>query len=188
MQEDNKDVYPIEIKSYILGNEEINAVNARDVHKFLGNKRQFSDWIKQRISDTQAELNYDYFILPQNLELEDEESDEATENTDLGLISQNCEIKKRGGDRRSIDYIITLDLAKEFAMLEKNAKGKEIRRYFITFEKKIKEYVKSFDERLKEQRRWTKQLQERLDSFSNYFRAIEVKREYEALKKAGYID
>ena len=34
-----------------------------------------------------------------------------------------------------MDYIITLDLAKEFSMLEKNQNGKTMRRYFINFEK-----------------------------------------------------
>ncbi len=38
-----------------------------------------------------------------------------------------------------MDYIIKLDTAKEMAMLERNEKGKQVRRYFIQVEKKYKE-------------------------------------------------
>lgn len=38
-----------------------------------------------------------------------------------------------------IDHIIKLDTAKEMAMLERNEKGKQVRRYFIQVEKKYKE-------------------------------------------------
>lgn len=38
-----------------------------------------------------------------------------------------------------IEYIIKLDTAKEMAMLERNDKGKQVRKYFIEIEKKYKE-------------------------------------------------
>ncbi|MCG7576795.1 MULTISPECIES: antA/AntB antirepressor family protein [unclassified Halomonas] len=37
----------------------------------------------------------------------------------------------RGGDRRSIDYHLTIGMAKELAMIENNAMGRKVRRYFI---------------------------------------------------------
>jgi phage anti-repressor protein len=91
------------------------AVNARDLHEFLGCKQQFADWIKIRIK------TYEF-----------------VENEDFILISQNYEIKKsHGGDRRSIDYALTLDCAKELCMVENNEQGRIARKYFIECEKKV---------------------------------------------------
>lgn len=44
----------------------------------------------------------------------------------------------RGGDRRSKSYFLSLDVAKHFAMLERNEKGFEVRQYFVEFEKQAK--------------------------------------------------
>lgn len=44
---------------------------------------------------------------------------------------------QHGGNRRSIDYHLTLDMAKELAMVEKNDKGQQARRYFIYCEKQL---------------------------------------------------
>lgn len=42
------------------------------------------------------------------------------------------------GGRPEIDYLLTIDTAKEMAMLEENETGREIRRYFITKEKELR--------------------------------------------------
>lgn len=91
-------------------------VDARKLHHFLEVGRHYQSWISERI-ETYA------FV----------------ENEDF-LISQNGEIKSgRGGDRRSIEYHITLDMAKELAMVERNEKGKQARRYFIQCEARLRE-------------------------------------------------
>ena len=90
------------------------TVNARELHAFLGSKRQFADWINERIQ------KYGF-----------------VENQDFVIFSQNCE-KPKGG-RPAKEFALTLDMAKELAMVENNDKGREARRYFIECERRVKE-------------------------------------------------
>ena len=87
-------------------------VYGTELHKVLMVKSKYADWVKNRLNDC-----------------------DAIENEDFEAFSKNLE--KYG--RPSIDHIIKLDTAKEMAMLERNKKGKEVRRYFIQVEKKYKE-------------------------------------------------
>ena len=87
------------------------TVSARELHTFLEVNTKFADWIKNRINE------YDF-----------------VENQDFISFSKNLE---KG--RPSQEYFITLDMAKELAMVERNDKGKQARRYFIECEKKLKE-------------------------------------------------
>lgn len=49
--------------------------------------------------------------------------------------------KGRGGNRRSVDYLLTLDVAKELSMVENNEQGRMARRYFINCEKVLRKTV-----------------------------------------------
>ena len=100
----------VKIDKHEIGGEEINAVDGKHLWEFLGSKRHYFDWIKDRIEKFQ-------FI----------------ENIDFTSLTQNC-VKPLGG-RPATQYILSLDTAKEIAMLENNDKGREVRRYFIEFEK-----------------------------------------------------
>ncbi|ENC4793618.1 antA/AntB antirepressor family protein [Escherichia coli] len=97
-----------------IANETTLFVNARDLHAFLEVRRDFSTWIKNRITEYGFAVDVDYI-----------------------LVHQNGGIKGRGGDRRSKDYHLILDTAKELAMVERNEKGRQIRRYFIECERKL---------------------------------------------------
>lgn len=91
-----------------IGTENVNSVNARDIHEFLEVKTRFNDWINRAIE------KYDF-----------------KENIDYSKLS----IPHNGNPKPIIDYIVTIDMAKELAMLENNSKGREIRKYFIKIEK-----------------------------------------------------
>lgn len=95
-----------------IGGEVINAVNARDLHAFLGVGKMFTHWIEDRIQ------KYGF-----------------VEGREFEVFSETG--KNPLGGRPSKEYAISLDMAKELAMVERNAKGKEVRAYFIDCEKKL---------------------------------------------------
>ena len=107
----------IAINQTMINNAEVNSVSARDLHEVLESETKFADWIKRRLDETDAVLNADYII-----------------------ISQKRETITEYGKKASIsnEYILTTDIAKEIAMLERNEKGKQVRRYFIEVEKAYK--------------------------------------------------
>ena len=104
----------INITKTTINDEEVNAVNARDLHEKLGVKRDFSNWIKDRLEG-------------------------FTEGQDYALAKiGECFETGKGGKTRKIDYIISLDVAKHIAMLERNEQGRKIRQYFIEVEKQYR--------------------------------------------------
>lgn len=97
-------------------------VNARDVHAKLKVKDKFADWIKRRIADYGFKSDLDFFR----------------------NFRKTPSIK---GGRPQEDYYLTIDTAKELAMLERNEMGRLIRRYFIEAEKQLRSkrmYAQSF--------------------------------------------
>lgn len=114
-----------------IGNIVQQAVDARVLHDFMQIKRDFTNWIKARIAKYGFVENQDFEVFAN-----------SGENSHLGqnIDSPNLANQKgRGGDRRSIDYHLTLDMAKELSMVENNDKGREARRYFIECERKAHE-------------------------------------------------
>jgi phage anti-repressor protein len=86
------------------------VVSAKELHEFLEVKSKFAEWIQRRISE------YGF-----------------VDNQDFTTYSENSE---KG--RPNIQYAISLDMAKELAMVERNEKGKEARQYFIACEKELR--------------------------------------------------
>ncbi|ECT8547668.1 phage antirepressor Ant [Salmonella enterica subsp. diarizonae serovar 48:i:z] len=99
-----------------ISNESVLLCDARKLHAFLEVGKMFAHWIKDRLTEYEFVENHDYI-----------------------LICQNGQTKGRGGDRRSKNYHLTLDTAKELAMVERNEKGRQIRRYFIECEKQLRQ-------------------------------------------------
>lgn len=87
------------------------VVYGSELHAVLEVKSNYRDWIKNRLNDCEAVENEDY---------------------------EAAKILSPSGQSKS-EHIIKLDTAKEMAMLERNEKGKQVRRYFIQVEKKYKE-------------------------------------------------
>lgn len=97
----------------------IPMIDARGLHKWLGVSERFTDWMKRRLVDYRFEEGADW-VFPK--------------------FQKNPQ--NRGG-RPLKEYLITLDMAKELAMIERTEIGRHTRRYFIKMEKAALEMASS---------------------------------------------
>ena len=104
-------MFQIDISDKTFNNEKVNTVNARELHEQLQVTSNFRDWIKNRIK------KYGFI-----------------ENQDFVAIAKNL---ANGG--RTIEYFITIDMAKELCMVENNEQGRIARQYFIEKEKELRQ-------------------------------------------------
>lgn len=100
----------IKIDTIIMNDQEVNTVDARELWYFLESKQDFSHWIKDRIEKYGFVDSQDFTII---------------------LSKTPSDV----GGRPAKEYYISLDMAKELAMVENNEKGRLIRKYFIEVEK-----------------------------------------------------
>ena len=82
------------------------TVSGRELHEALGIETRYNDWFKRM-------CEYGF-----------------TENEDFYSILS----KTSDGGRPSTDHNLTIPMAKELCMLQRNEKGKEFRQYFIKVE------------------------------------------------------
>ena len=96
--------------------EQAQLCNARDLHASLQVGRDFSTWISDRIEE------YGF-----------------VEGEDYSPVLGNRSDGKAG--KRRTDYHLTLDMAKELAMVENNDIGRQVRRYFIRAENELRQRI-----------------------------------------------
>ena len=94
----------------IVVQEDKTLVDASLLHRQLKVNTPFHIWIKRRIEEFGFEKDKDFCT----------------------------NLFKSTGGRNATSYLITLDMAKELAMLERNEVGRNIRRYFIQKEKELR--------------------------------------------------
>ncbi|EEP9808254.1 antA/AntB antirepressor family protein [Salmonella enterica] len=127
-----------------IGVRETGVVSAKALHIALGVGNDFSTWAKLRIDEFGFVMGTDYAVF--------DSSDFRNQSTNIDLHSENLKTK-RGGDRRSKDYLLSLGMAKELAMVERNEQGRAVRRYFIKCEEALHlsapEVAASFRKQLK---------------------------------------
>lgn len=104
----------IAITEQTLGDNLVPTVDARELHTFLEVGKVFGAWIQDRIQQ------YGF-----------------VENQDFGVFSETG--KNPSGGRPTKDYALSLDMAKELAMVERNWRGRQARKYFIECEKRLRE-------------------------------------------------
>lgn len=88
---------------------DVQVVSARELHKKLGVKTRFSQWVTQ---------NFKHF----------------RENIDFTSVVTTT-VVNNGAERELQDYALTTETAKHIAMMSATEKGYEIRDYFIQVEK-----------------------------------------------------
>lgn len=92
-----------------IAGKRMNTVNARELHAFLNVGRDFSSWIKDRIDEYGFIHGVDYVVF-----------------TKFG--------ENHKGGRPQKEYAVSIDMAKELSMVERNEQGRLARRYFIDCE------------------------------------------------------
>ncbi len=80
----------IVVRKQIIGDEEVNTVDARELHAFLESRQDFSDWIKGRVD------KYDF-----------------VEGIDFIKFHNFME----SDSKARTDYVLTLDMAKQITIL-----------------------------------------------------------------------
>lgn len=91
-------------------NERI-TLSARELHEFLEIKAKYKDWFPRMCT-----YGFD-------------------ENVDYRAMAQK-RATAQGNETTYVDHEITLDMAKEIAMIQRSEKGKEARQYFLELERK----------------------------------------------------
>ncbi|WP_456267663.1 antA/AntB antirepressor family protein [Kushneria sp. AK178] len=110
---------PVTVFSGTINAESAQLVDARDLHAFLDVGKRFASWISDRVGQYGFEQGVDFLC-----------------------VSQNRETQRKNGQRgisRTTEYHLTLDMAKELSMVERNEKGRQARRYFIQCEKRLQQ-------------------------------------------------
>jgi phage anti-repressor protein len=101
------------------GSTQVPTVSARHLHAFLEVGKDFSDWVKGRVDAFGFVEGQDFVVI------------EGLRSPVLGSAKSRAQTTK--------EYHLSIDMAKELSMVERNEKGKQARRYFIERERRTVE-------------------------------------------------
>ena len=101
----------------LAAGEQVQTVDARELHAYLEVETEFAKWIERRIAEYSFEKGKDFHS---------------------SILANG--ISERTARR---DYRLTLSMAKELAMAERTARGREVRRYFIDAERRYRAMVEN---------------------------------------------
>jgi phage anti-repressor protein len=97
----------------VQNNNGVLLVSARELHEGLEISERFSKWFERMLS-------YGF-----------------EENVDYVVCTKVYTANQHGGEKEFIDYALKINMAKEIAMIQRNEKGKQVRKYFIECEQKL---------------------------------------------------
>lgn len=122
-----------------IGGRETNIVSAKALHKALCVGKDFSTWITDRISEYDFTIGHDYSV-------------HKTISPNLGKSPNGAAYSKiKHSGRPGKDYLLSVGMAKELAMIERTEQGRAIRRYFIQCEEELQRSVPEIAARYRRQ-------------------------------------
>lgn len=142
----------------LIQQDDKTLVSGRDLHYFLEVKTRYIDWFNRMV---------DYGFV---------------ENSDYSTITQK-RVTAQGNKTTFTNHAMTLDMAKEISMIQRTAKGKEARAYFIKVEKAYRKIINTDDPVLAQLQLLSKVRQDqlaqekKLNKLNNKIEAIVVKDE-----------
>ena len=147
----------IKIENKEVGNETIQTTSARELHKFLEVTERFSSWMERQ-------FQYGF---------------------EEGVDYLGCKVFNTQANQELQDYYLSLDCAKEIAMLQKSDKGREARKYFIECEKQLKSsmptdpllMIAHMAQQAYEAKLLTQQVAHRQDSMEQTLKEVQAKQE-----------
>ncbi|WP_216330643.1 antA/AntB antirepressor family protein [Rhizobium sp. X9] len=99
------------ISDKAISGQIVKTVDGREVHRFLEAKKDYTTWIKDRIKKYGFVENVDYLL------------------TEIGEQHPT-------GMKYRTEYYLTIGMGKELGMVDRSAKGREIRKYFLSIEER----------------------------------------------------
>lgn len=127
-----------ELVTIVTNEQGQKLVSGRELHSVLEIGRDFTTWIKRMIV-------YGF-----------------EENVDYTVFTQTG-VNPKGG-RPQVDYILTLDMAKHIAMVQRTEIGMRVRNYFLECEKQVIEVKRDsymIEDPIKRAERWIEEQKER---------------------------
>jgi phage anti-repressor protein len=124
------DLINIKVIQKDFNGEKKRFVNARELHLWLRVGKRFASWITERIEKYGFIENLDYFITIPNF-------GNGLKTQKLGKV-----IDAKTGKVVPKEYVISVDMAKELAMVENSEIGQKVRRYFIRVEGEFKKVMR----------------------------------------------
>ena len=124
------DLINIKVIQKDFNGEKKRFVNARELHRWLGVGKFFANWIKDRIEKYDFVENLDYFITIAK-------SGNGLKEHNTGKI-----VDAKTGKVVAKEYVLSVDMAKELAMVENSDIGKKVRKYFIRVEGDFKKVMR----------------------------------------------
>ena len=115
-------------------------VSGRDLHEALEIGTRYDKWIGRMI-EYGFEENIDYIAIAQKRPT------------------------AQGNMTNYTDHVLKIDMAKEIAMIQRNEKGKQVRKYFLECERKLKEVDRPsymIDDPIKRAKKWIEEQEEKV--------------------------